>query len=144
MYWDTSAILKLYVAEPDSPYFLALLADADRIVATSAITPIEILCALHRKERAGDLKRGASRTIFEKYVDDTEKGRIVEIPFGPSITTEADSFLELASDRRKPPMIRSLDAIHIASALAGRAKSLVTTDRRLAECARLARLKVLP
>jgi predicted nucleic acid-binding protein len=144
MYWDTSAILKVYVAEPDSAYFLALLADTDQMVATSAITPIEILCALHRKERGGDLKRGAARIVFEKYLDDTDRGRIVEIPFGRSVTMEADAFVALAANLRKPLMIRSLDAVHIASALAGRAKSLVTTDRRLGECARLAHLNVLP
>jgi predicted nucleic acid-binding protein len=41
-------------------------------------------------------------------------------------------------------MIRALDVIHIASALANRSTVLITTDERLKEVAHLVDLKVLP
>ena len=41
-------------------------------------------------------------------------------------------------------MLRSLDLIHVASALECKAKTLVATDVRLREVAKLAGLQVLP
>lgn len=59
-YWDTSAVLKLYVTEPDSRYFIDLVASSDTPLRTAQITYVEVLCALHRKEVAGDLLAGAA------------------------------------------------------------------------------------
>jgi len=57
-YWDTSALLKLYVPEHDSGYFLDLVVSSGRPIVSSAIAAAEILCTLYRKECAGDLKSG--------------------------------------------------------------------------------------
>ena len=66
------------------------------------------------------------------------------IPFDNDIVAEAQRLVKLGFDQPRPILIHSLDAIHISSALASKAKALVATDRRLREIAALARLKVMP
>lgn len=143
-YWDTSAILKLYVAEHDSTYFLRLIAEINEPILSSAIVTTEVLCALYRKQRAGDLKEGGANTIFRKFNADLRAGRIVTIPYGADVEAGAEKLIRLAFHDPGPVLIRSLDAIHIASALVGNAKRLVATDARLREAASLVGLKVLP
>jgi len=144
IYWDTSALLKLYVAEPDSPYFLELLAGGDDPLLSSSIATTEVLCALHRKEHAGDLKPGAAETVFRRFMSDVDAGRIVTIPYGGDVLSQVNTVARLAFRRPRPLPIRSLDAIHIGSALAAEARTLIATDTRLREVASLVRLKVLP
>jgi len=52
-YWDTSALVELYIAEADSPYFLQLIAGGDEPIVSPAIVTAEILCVLYRKEQVG-------------------------------------------------------------------------------------------
>lgn len=142
-YWDSSALLKLYVTEHDSGYFLDLIAKSGRPISTSAIAVTEALCALHRKERAGLLKSGGADTLFRRFLADCEKGRAVLIPYGLNIAVEAEKLMKLALERQ-PVMIRSLDLIHLASASLSKAKSFVATDKRLREFATLLGFQLWP
>jgi len=130
-YWDTSAILKLYVPETDSARFLELLASTNEPIGSSAVAGIEVLCALHRKEAVGDLTTGAASRIYQRFLADCGAGRIVRIPYGDDVVSRAAEVVRLALQRPHPVMIRSLDAIHIASALVAKSKKLVATDLRL-------------
>ena len=88
-YWDSSALIKLYAPEPDSPYFLSLIAQAQRPPFSSEIARAEVLCTLYRKEYAGDLKPGAAATLFARFVSDAAAGHLVLIPNGADVTAEA-------------------------------------------------------
>lgn len=143
-YWDTSAIFKLYVPEPDSDYFLDLLVQTQEQVVSSAILCMEVLCAAWRKEQTRELKRGAASIVVGKLNQHIQAGRIVLIPYGPNIGAEAQNLLQLTGKSGTHRMIRSLDTIHVASALECKATSLVSTDAQLREIAKLAGLRVLP
>ncbi len=143
-YWDTSALIKLYAPEPDSSYFLMLLSEAEGPLFTSDITRAEVLCTLYRKEHAGDLAAGAAGTLFARFLGDTDAGRIVLVPNGLEVTQKAHTLVQQAYGQPQPLLIRSLDAIHIASALTARATTVVATDTRLREVAKLLGLEVLP
>lgn len=143
-YWDTSALLKLYVAERDSAYFLGLIAETEHQICSSAMAITEALCALYGKEQRGELKRGAASGILRELIADTEAGRIVAIPYGRDIVSQAEKVVKLAAERTRPVMIRSLDAVHVASALASKAEAMVATDARLRDVAALAGLKLMP
>lgn len=142
--WNALALLKLYVAEPDTPYFLQLVAGATDQILTSAIAETEVLCVLHRKERAGVLAPGAARAVFGKFTADVTAGRIVTIPYGADLVAQAATLVRLAFDQPQPVMFRSLDVIHVSSAVASKARTLVATDRHLRALAALAGLKILP
>ncbi len=143
-YWDTSALLKLYVAEPDSSDFLQLLADTGAPILTSAVTAIELQCALYRKEVAGDLKEGGAHHAFQKFQADVTKGRIVNVPAGDDISAASGEIIRGAYSGRRPVMVRSLDVIHLASAVVSGAETLVATDLRLREAAKRAGFTLAP
>ncbi|MBZ5623392.1 MAG: type II toxin-antitoxin system VapC family toxin [Acidobacteriia bacterium] len=136
--------MKLYVPEPDSAAFLDLIAKSDELVASSAIAGTEVLCAVYRKEAAGDLKAGGARAAFRRFLADCKARRIVQIPYGDDVTAATAEIVHLALLRPRPIMIRALDAIHVASAIVIRASLVVTTDARMREVAVLAKLRVLP
>ena len=144
IYWDTSALLKLYVSEPDSTYFLDLAADTEHQIVSSVIAMTEVLCALHGMEHRRVLKRGGARRIYEEFLSDSEAGRIVTIPCGPDVAREARQLVELTSRQPAGFLIRSLDAIHVASAVTSKATFFVATDERLRRAAGLMGLKLRP
>ena len=143
-YWDTSALLKLYVSEADSAFFLELISRTHEPVATSAIANAEVLCALSRKESVGDLKLGGASTVFRRFRADCLAGRILLIPYGLDLLPVMERLARLAFERRPPILVRSLDLIHLATAVAGKATTLVATDQRLRELAPLLPMDVLP
>ena len=88
VYWDTSALLKLYVSEADSPYFLRLVVGSGESIISSSIASAEVLCVLYRKERARALKPGGARRVFGRFLADIHAGRILTIPFGRDVEIE--------------------------------------------------------
>lgn len=143
VYWDSSALLKLYVSEADSADFEAL-ARSEEDIACSAIGVTEILCALARKEREGDLKPGGAESLFQALMQSVSDGRVILIPYGFDVIGEVEKLVKSVLGPRRELMIRSLDVIHLASALAAKANSLVAADLRLKRAAVQAGLKVLP
>ena len=143
-YWDTSALLKLYLPEDDSGYFLDSVVASDQPLVSSAIAAVEMLCALYRKESVGELKRGGALAAHQRFLGDSREGRIVLVPYGEQVFTAAEEIVRLAFRRARPVMVRSLDAIHVASALTARARVMVATDTRLRQVAAMAKLKLVP
>ena len=143
-YWDTSALLKLYVPEDDSGYFLDSVVTSDQPLVSSAIAAVEMLCAVYRKECIGDLKRGGALATYQRFLGDSREGRIVLVPYGEQVFTAAEEIVRLAFRRARPIMVRSLDAVHVASALTARARVMVATDTRLRQVAAMAKLKLMP
>ena len=144
VYWDTSALLKLYVSEPESARMVQMATSIEGPIYSSAIVTVEVISALARKERSGELSRGGSREVFTKIGRDVAVGRIAIIPFGDDVVREAAKLVRLPSAGSRRVMIRALDLIHLASAVAVRSRSIVTTDARLRELAALAGMEVLP
>lgn len=130
-------MVKLYVAEADSPYFLQLIIDTDEPIVSSAPATTEVLCVLYRKEQARALKPGAAKHVFHKFVTDVRSGRILTIPYGRDVEVEAEKLVSLIFPQPRPVLARSLDVIHISTALSTKAKSLAATDARLREVAGL-------
>jgi hypothetical protein len=69
------------------------------------------------KECAGDLKRGGALATYQEFAGDCRAGRIVLVPCGEQVFTAAEEIVRLAFRRAQPVMVRSLDAIHVASAV---------------------------
>ncbi len=122
IYLDASAFVKLVVPEPETPSLSAAL-DGDVRVVASEILEVEVLRASHR---AGADPRGAR----------TQLAAVRLMPLTEEIRALAGEL--------DPPSIRSLDAIHVASALSlcERLKGLFTYDERMSRAARDAGLDV--
>lgn len=143
-YWDTSALVKLYTPEADSPYFMKLAARSGEPISSSAITVVEIVSAAWRKEQAGSLQPGGARVATQRYLDDCGAGRIVAIPYGEDVVAAVLDIVRLAYNAPKPVLIRAADAIHLASARVGGARAVVATDARLRALAGLMQFELLP
>jgi hypothetical protein len=122
-YLDASAIVKLVALEPESDELVKVIR-ADPQVLSSAIARTEVVRSVRR---AGGSIARAERVL----------ATIALIPVDEAILREAASL--------RPPTLRTLDAIHVASALSvgDDIDGLVTYDARQAEAASLAGLDVL-
>lgn len=120
---DSSAMLKLYLAEPDSERFEELLnADPDWVLACHARVEVRRALAL----RLDDDARTGAREQFE---DDWGKSQIVEVD---------EAVCEQAVAMAEATGARTLDALHLAAAqrVGGGALPFVTADLRQAQIAR--------
>lgn len=124
VYLDASALVKLVIAEPESPALIAYLASRpDR--ATSVISRIETTRAVARR---GPPTVSQLARVLE---------RLVLIDLDAAVVARAAEL--------EPPSVRTLDAIHLASALelGDDLAGFVTYDSRLADAARAIGLEVV-
>jgi predicted nucleic acid-binding protein len=123
LYLDSSAIVKLVVSEPETSQLVDVVR-SDPEVISSALAWTEVVRAVRR---AGG-RAARAKTVLEG---------IALVPIDDGIIREA---ADLA-----PPTVRTLDAIHLATAVSvgDELASIVTYDLRLAEAASAAGLQVL-
>jgi predicted nucleic acid-binding protein len=143
-YWDTSALLKLYLPEHDSAYFLGLIETAAQPVFSSAIAATEVACALLRKEHSAGLKPGGAGVLLRRFRADCHAGRLVLVPYGADVAAETERLAKTAFAQCPPVVIRSLDVIHLASASIMKATAVVATDNQLRDLAQVLGIPVLP
>lgn len=126
LYLDSSSLVKLVSREAETPAMLALLADRPQ-VASSALARVEVSRAV---ARAG-LGRAAVR-----------RGR--EVLARVALIAVDDPILDSAA-RLRPKGLRSLDAVHLATALSllPDLEAVVCHDSRLGAAAKRAGLTVL-
>jgi len=117
VYLDASALVKLVVAEAETAALLTYLADRPH-AATSVLATVEVARALGR---VGLDQQARIEAVFD---------RLVVVGLGDDIVARAG--------RVGPPTLRTLDAIHLATALELGADlaAFVTYDGRLGESAR--------
>lgn len=126
-YLDASALVKLATVEAES---LSLRRHLDRYDdrVTSRLARVEVMRALLRRGSSGEAAPDAVSTVFD----------------GVSLVELDESVVAVAA-QLDPPALRSLDAIHLASALAlgDELDAFVTYDGRLADAARGAGMRVV-
>jgi predicted nucleic acid-binding protein len=106
---------------------------------TSALTQAEIARALKRLEALGQLSARDARTVWEAYAGTAR---------GWSVYAVTDEIIERAGDRFPAEPLRTLDAIHLATAVAyGRDVTpveILSTDARVRDNAQALGLAVAP
>jgi predicted nucleic acid-binding protein len=143
VFWDTSALLKLYVKEPDSSAF-ATLAQSEEPLVISAWTTHEMLCGLYRKELLRDLKAGGAEAIYERILQQIKAGTLQVVAYTTAVAQRTTDVIRDCYGARAPVAIRTLDALQLGSALAGGAVEMVSADARIRAGARIFNLRVLP
>lgn len=129
LYADSSALLKRYVSERDSEVAIAHL-ESDPVLVASPICEVEVRRNLAR------LLEGNSHTAAKRqFAEDLDAFALVALD--ATTCNEAARIAEMT-------MCRSMDSIHIASALrAGTGTTFLTFDVRQAQAARSAGLLVI-
>lgn len=125
VYVDTSALLKLVVAEPESAALRGFLEGS----ATTAVSS-----DLARTEAIRAVRRGAPEQVV------TARAVLDSLVL---LTVTTDTF-EVAG-RLDPSILRSLDALHLAAALSlgDELEAMITYDERLAQACRANGVDVL-
>ena len=142
-YWDTSALVKLSVAELDSAQFQQLAGRVPRIV-TAAIARFEARTVFRRREAEGALPAGEAAVLSADMDGDVANGRVVIQATDAAVERDFAKVLETCFSQTPPVFIRTNDALHIASAIAAGEAEFVTTDIRQRAAARLMGLTVQP
>jgi uncharacterized protein len=128
-YVDSSALLKRYIDEHDSDVAVRLMGD-DPVLVTSRLTEVEVRRSLTRLLDGSDLQ--ASR---RQVAVDLDAFALVSLD-----ATVCNEAARIAEQTR----CRSLDALHLASALrAGPSTTVLTFDVRQAQVARALGLAVV-
>ena len=142
-YWDSSALVKLYVQELDSTEFRELALNARR-VATGSLTRHEVRTVFRRREAEGVLPSGEAAALYEELTADIAAADIVIQPETPDTEREFGAVLEVCFLQTPPTFIRINDALHLASAKVAGEQEFITADMRQRAAAMLMGFTVLP
>jgi predicted nucleic acid-binding protein len=142
-YWDSSALVKLYVREPDSEEFRALALQASR-VATGSLMRHEVRTVLRRREAEGALPGGGAAVLYVELNSDIAVADIVIQPETADMEREFGIVLEACFSQTPPTFIRTNDALHLAWAKVTGEPEFITADVRQRAAALLIGFTVLP
>lgn len=106
-YFDTSVLVKRYVGEKGSARARSLLRRYRFL--SSAIAPLEVVSALCRRRAMGQLTAQDFTAILSRIREDRGYWELVEV--SPLVLGRAEELIQSIS-------LRTLDAVHVASALA--------------------------
>jgi predicted nucleic acid-binding protein len=137
-YFDTSALVKRYIRERGSTQVGSLLRRHDLL--SSAITPVEVLSAVWRRKRDGDLSEETFLATLSRVQSDRARWELVEV--GALVLNRAEEIVQGTVP------IRTLDAIHVASVItfqsaAGIRVPFITGDARQRDAAGQMKLDVV-
>lgn len=122
LYVDTSALLKRYIRERDSEVAIELMG-TDPVIATSALTEVEVRRNLARLLGADDAARAK-----QGFTQDLDAFAVVALD-----ATTCNHAARIAEQT----LCRSLDSLHLAAAMrTGATTTLLTFDQRQAQAAR--------
>jgi predicted nucleic acid-binding protein len=138
IYIDSSALAKLYVPELESEALDHFLRGRrDLMISELSIT--EVISAVARRRREGALSVKHANQIRDILLSDAGSGSFRRLDLSPGIHREAERML--LSTESLP--LRTLDALHVALAVSGQAKRVVTFDSRMSQAAVLFGLQVV-
>jgi len=137
-YFDSSALVKRYVEETGTNFVKSILSGSGEI-ATSKLTYPEILSALMRKHRAGEIAKKLLQDIVARFEKDWY--HILVLEFHNDLLQIVKSLIE------KHP-IKAADAIHLSSALWLKLSSkidvtFVASDLNLLKAAQAEKLQII-
>lgn len=144
IYWDTACVVKLYTLESDSAVYLELAGASVEPPVSSEILGVELPYALQQKELRGDLKPGGAERVRQQFEADVAAGRWLLVPVGSDVLARASQVAHRCYHHHPPVLLRTVDGLHLATALVLKVRELVTTDLRLRQAAPLFGLAVVP
>jgi predicted nucleic acid-binding protein len=107
IYFDTGALAKNYVWEDGSPHVAKLILETPEN-ATSKLAYAEILSALVRRTKSGDLSRQKMKEVINRFGDDWNSFLIVDLH---------DHLLPIVKRVIQKHQLKAADSIHLASAI---------------------------
>jgi predicted nucleic acid-binding protein len=132
MYLDTSALVPLYLPEPASADCERVVAGADGVF-TSELGRTELTGALLSRQKNGLLSAEQRESVLALFDQHCEEGIVQLIAFDRLTVREAADLMQQVGPH---VLLRTLDAIHLATYLSVDAGPLFTRDKRMFEAGR--------
>ena len=136
LYFDTSALLPYYRAEPASEAVQAVLSEQTQPVLISGLTTVEVASTFARWVRMGELTEAQANRIEGAFRDDIAEHRLLVRHLRQAHFERAYHWL-----LTRKTSLRTLDALHLACAEAHEA-ILVTYDGAMRQAAEFFGLRV--
>jgi predicted nucleic acid-binding protein len=142
-YWDTSCLVKLYTPEADSHTFQQHALQAGSVLSAS-IARFEMWATLRRKESEGFLAKGEARQALDKFDQDVIASSMRLLELDDVVELEFEAIVDRCHGHSPPVCLRTLDALHLATARDAGETEIVTTDKRMRDAALLLGFSVFP
>lgn len=126
MYLDTAILVKLLVREPDTDFYVALV--DGQPAWSSQLILVECFSALLRKERERAITQTHRRRAARQVAADVAARRLSLVPVTADLLERAHAILDVC---HPAVSLRSLDAIHLASAERCQSWPLCSNDARI-------------
>ena len=126
IFMDSSALIKRYIEESGSNEVNSILEKADDVIV-SPVTLIEMNSAFRRRYSENNISK--SDYEYLKEMIENESKDFSKIIFDSSLENKAIYLINKYQ-------IRTLDSIQLASAIISESHLLVTSDKKLAHCAK--------
>jgi hypothetical protein len=110
-------------------------------IHSSSILEYEMTFAVHTKQARGEIPSGSSGRVLTRFQTDLQWGRFTLIPLGIDIKTRTRKIAARTLQAKPPVFLRTLDGIHIATAMELGFARLITADKKMAGAALLLGLK---
>ncbi len=124
-YIDTSALIKGYLIEENTPAFMRWFSD-EAVPCISSLSIVEFKCVIRRRERSGDVPRTRARAILDRFGRHLVDGTLEQLAWPASAFLSASDLI----DRLAPLPLRTLDALHIAVARTHGCRGFASADRQ--------------
>lgn len=132
VFFDSSAFAKRFIEETGSDEIERVCSNSDSIALSSICFP-EIISAINRRLRENHLSKKDYFLIKERMILEFECIEVINVL--PEVIGKTIALLEKYN-------LRTLDAIHVASAIIWKAELFVSADKRQTLAAKKAGLKV--
>jgi len=141
LYADTSIIVKLYIKEKHSLEVANWLRKNNKAIPLTRFHELEFTNAIFLKQFRMEITENQIRLTLAKFSEHKTRG----VYYYPQInwTDTLNLAIDLAHNNTANTGSRSLDIIHVASALALKANRFLTLDDRQSELASMVGLKVV-
>lgn len=143
-YWDTSALVKLYVDEPDSRRYWQILRQSLDPLHTSILTLAELYKVFWAKKVDHGLSSQGPDVLIQEILGAVERGHIRLISCDRQLLIQLHPIISNCYSRPRPIRLRSADGIHLASARSVAAAELVCADKRMRTAAESLGFTLLP
>ena len=140
LYIDTSVIVKLYIKEEYSLEVSHWIRKNNEAIPLTRFHELEFTNAVYLKQFRTEMTNEQALLVLSKFDEHQRRG----VYYRPQINwTDAIHFaLDLSQSHTKTTGSRSLDILHVASALAIKANRFLTLDKRQSALADLAGLTI--
>lgn len=134
LFFDTSALIKLYHQEPGTERVEKIFGQMEDSIIISALALVEVYSSLSRKLRTGEISLQAQEEAIRNFEEDCAQRFVVE-PLGIPVVKKAQELLRRHGNTRA---LQSLDALQLAAGLMAHARGelvFVCVDSKLLEVA---------